>query len=85
MPRNDEEEQDVALAALNAIDGCMSTLLMARTIIVDRLEKFPKRNKPDPTSTMGSKPVDCPHVNTQDKDLMGGVVLTWCRDCGEQL
>lgn len=79
-------EYDVALTALNAIDGAMSTLLMARTIIVDRLDKLPgEQRRADPMATMGQKPNDCKHLRTNDHTVMGGRVLTFCDDCGDDL
>lgn len=80
MKRSDE---DILLDALNAIDTSLGTLMLARAVLVDRLDSEPSQAAP--TAVMGA-PVegDCPHRHLTEKNLMGGVVLKFCQDCGEQ-
>lgn len=80
-----KDDEEILLDALNALDSSIGTLMMARTVIMDRLDSGPKEG--DPLSTMGGAPVDnCLHQHIQEKPLMGGkVVIRFCRDCGDQL
>lgn len=70
--------------ALLAIDGSVRTLLMARTIIEDRLTADRSEDAPnkDPFDTMGGTPdlPNCEHLNCTEKLTMG---KTWwlCQDC----
>lgn len=76
--------EDILLEAIDAVDSALSVLMLARGALVDRIKEIPE--KVDPVATMGgAAPADCPHRNVTEKNLMGGVVLKFCQDCGEQL
>lgn len=68
--------------ALAAIETCVNTLMLARTVILDRLEDAPL-SKPAADATMGdtSSDPECEHLKTKAVGTMGRSVEI-CRDCG---
>lgn len=83
MPRSKEDAKALD-DALGAIDGALQTLLMARTIILDRVESTAPKQDPLATMAARQKADKCEHQSTMDTQTMGTVV-SFCMDCGEQV
>lgn len=83
MPSNAEKNQDALVEALNAVEGCLQTLMMARTIITDRLDEIQQPAEPS-TATMTGEDEDCQHDGDLLVKEMFGTVISFCR-CGKQM